>query len=60
MTQTEELAHAEGLLAPGGQISDEDLEAVTGGLTRPLEPEAYDAHDSGGRPDARRDDTGED
>ena len=38
MTPNEEVANPESLLAPAGQISDEDLEAVTGGLTRPLRP----------------------
>ena len=59
MTQTDELTDTENGLAPAGQISDEDLEAVTGGLTRPLGPDPHDLHGADGRPDAGHDDTGD-
>lgn len=38
MTQPEELKNADSLLVPAGQVSDDDLDAVTGGLARPLGP----------------------
>ena len=56
MTQTEELGNADGLPSSAGQISDEELEAVTGGLTRPLEPDGHEHPGKGGRSDAGHDD----
>ena len=57
MTHNEEVANAESMVAPTGQISDEDLEAVTGGLTRPLGPDTYDLSGIDGESDAGYDDT---
>ena len=57
MTHNEEVANAESLVAPTGQISDEDLEAVTGGLTRPPGPDTYDLSGLDGESDAGYDDT---
>ncbi len=57
MTPTEELTDAEIPLESGGRIPDEDLEAVTGGLTRPLEPQGRNGHGIGSRSDAGHDDT---
>ena len=57
MTHNEEVVNTEGLVAPTGQISDEDLEAVTGGLARPLGPDTYDLSGIDGEPDAGYDDT---
>lgn len=57
MTHNDEIVNAESLVAPTGQISDEDLEAVTGGLTRPLGPDTYDLSGMDGESDAGYDDT---
>ena len=57
MTHNEEVANADNLLAPAGQISDEDLEAVTGGLARPLGRDLYDPHGIDGEADAGHDET---
>lgn len=59
MTRMQEITNTESLLASSDQISDEDLEAVTGGLTRPLEPDAGDMHGIGDRSDTGHDDTGD-
>ncbi len=56
MTQTEDLANPDGRPAADGQVPDEDLEAVTGGLTRPLQPSGYEDHRISGRSDAGHDD----
>ncbi len=57
MTHNEETVNAESLVAATGQISDEDLEAVTGGLTRPLGPDTYDLSGMDDDADAGYDDT---
>ena len=57
MTHNEETVNAESLVAATGQISDEDLEAVTGGLTRPLGPDTYDLSGMDDDSDAGYDDT---
>ena len=57
MTHNEEVTKVDNLLAPAGQISDDDLEAVTGGLVRPLGRDPYDLHGIDGESDAGHDDT---
>lgn len=57
MTHNEEVTNADSLLAPAGQISDDDLEAVTGGLARPLGRNLYDLDGIDGESDAGHDDT---
>ena len=57
MTHNDEVGNADSLLAPAGQISDEDLEAVTGGLARPLGRDMYDLYGIDGESDAGHDDT---
>ncbi len=56
MTHNEEFGNPDSLLAPSGQISDEDLEAVTGGLARPLGRNVHDLHGIDGESDAGHDD----
>ena len=56
MTQTEDPANADCRLGNGGQLPDEDLEAVTGGLIRPLAPNGFKDHHGGGRSDAGHED----
>jgi hypothetical protein len=48
------------LLAPTGQISDEDLEAVTGGLARPLGRNLVDLQGVDGDSGAGHDDANND
>ncbi|MCE2539383.1 MAG: hypothetical protein J4G16_03080 [Acidobacteria bacterium] len=57
MTLAEELANADRGRAPDGQVPDEDLEAVTGGLLRPLDPNGCEDHRIGGGSDSGHDDT---
>ena len=57
MTQKEDIVNTDRRRAAGGQVPDEDLEAVTGGLMRPLEPNGFADHGSSGRSDAGHDDT---
>lgn len=57
MTPSEELSHADHGRAPHGQASDEDLETVTGGLLRPLDPNGYEDHRIGGGSESGHDDT---
>ena len=59
MTLSDDLANADRGHAPDGQVPDEDLEAVTGGLLRPLAPSGYEDHRIGGRSDSGHDDTAE-
>lgn len=57
MTPSEELSSADHERAPHGQVSDEDLETVTGGLLRPLGPNGYEDHRIGGGSESGHDDT---
>lgn len=57
MTLSEDLVNAERRRIPRGQVPDEDLEGVTGGLLRPLDPSGYEDHRIGGRSDSGHDDT---
>ncbi len=57
MTRTEDNANADRALSTGDQLADEDLEAVAGGLARPLEPSEYEDPRPAGRSDASHDDT---
>lgn len=57
MTLSEELVNPDRGRAPHGQISDEDLETVTGGLSRPLDPTGHENHRPGGGSDSGHDDT---
>ena len=59
MTQMKELANNESRFGSTGQIPDEDLETVTGGLTRPLDPDGYENDGVGGRSDPGHDDATE-
>lgn len=57
MTLSEDLVNADCRRPPRGQVPDEDLEGVTGGLLRPLDPSGYEDHRVGGRSDSGHDDT---
>ena len=57
MTLSEDHANADRGGAPHGQVPDEDLEAVTGGLLRPLNPGGCEDHRIGGRLDSGHEDT---
>lgn len=58
MTHDEEAANAGNRPAPAGQMSDEDLEAVTGGLARPLERDVYERQGIDRESDGGQDDAG--
>lgn len=58
MTHDEETANAASRLAPAGQMSDEDLDAVTGGLARPLERDVYERQGIDRESDGGQDDAG--
>lgn len=57
MTPTDDLANADRGRTSHGQVPDEDLEAVTGGLLRPLDPSGHEDHRVGGRSDSGHDET---
>lgn len=57
MTLSEEIANTDCGRAPHGQVPDEDLDTVTGGLSRPLDPNGYEDHRIGGGSDSGHDDT---
>lgn len=57
MTPSAELANADHGRAPHGQVPDEDLETVTGGLLRPVDPNGYEDHRTGGGSESGHDDT---
>lgn len=57
MKRAEDIENVDNRGPADGQVSDEDLEAVTGGLMRPLEPGADDNHRISRRSDADHDDT---
>ena len=57
MTPSEDLVNADRGRTPRGQVPDEDLEGVTGGLLRPPDPSGYEDHRIGGRSDSGHDDT---
>lgn len=58
MTRDEETAAADSRLAPAGQMSEEDLEAVTGGLARPLERDVYERQGIDRESESGQDDAG--
>lgn len=58
MTRDEETAAADSRPAPAGQMSDEDLEAVTGGLARPLERDVYERQGIDRESESGQDDAG--
>lgn len=60
MTPSEELANADHGRAPHGQVSDEELDTVTGGLLRPLDPHGHEDLRIGGGSESRNDDTTDD
>lgn len=57
MTQTEDFANTDPRPGTAGELSDEDLEAVTGGLMRPLAPSGPEDHRIGSGSDAGHEDT---
>ena len=56
MTQTEDFANAAPRPGTAGELSDDDLEAVTGGLMRPLDPNGPDDQPTGSGSDAGHED----